>query len=224
MEGEERVCWLILVLRFIFLPPPQQLAATKKHLADLVKLYGEQTLVNLVDHKGYERPVKEAYEKTFSQVGAPCGILVPPTGNLTSRTSSRFQKCSTSTLISTPSAGTCGGIGSASCLTKSRMTSKSRGKWLCIAAGRQSPTVRRYFFLNSETDDVKLQGGAVRTNCMDNLDRTNVAQAAIAKYVLTKQLREVGTFGENETVDDHEGLSTAFRESRYPPHSPSLSA
>ena len=35
---------------------------------DLVKLYGEQTLVNLVDHKGYERPVKEAYEKSFSQV------------------------------------------------------------------------------------------------------------------------------------------------------------
>ena len=59
---------------------------------------------------------------------------------------------------------------------------------------------------------------------MDNLDRTNVAQAAIAKYVLTKQLREVGTFGENETVDDHEELSAAFRESRYPPHSLSPSA
>ena len=79
----------------------------------------------------------------------------------------------------------------------------------------QSLTAHRYFFLNSETDDVKLQGGAVRTNCMDNLDRTNVAQAAIAKYVLTKQLREVGTFGENETVDDHEELSAAFRESQY---------
>jgi len=72
--------------------------------------------------------------------------------------------------------------------------------------------VQGYFSLNSETDDVKLQGGAVRTNCMDNLDRTNVAQAAIAKYVLTKQLRDVGVFGENETVDDHEELSAAFRE------------
>ena len=59
---------------------------------------------------------------------------------------------------------------------------------------------------------------------MDNLDRTNVAQAAIAKYVLTKQLREVGTFGENETVDDHEELSVAFRESRCPPHSPAQNA
>lgn len=47
---------------------------------------------------------------------------------------------------------------------------------------------------------------------MDNLDRTNVAQAAIAKYVLVKQLRNVGVFGENETVDDYEELSAAFRE------------
>jgi hypothetical protein len=56
---------------------------------------------------------------------------------------------------------------------------------------------------------------------MDNLDRTNVAQAAIAKYVLTKQLREVGVFGENETLDDHEELLAAFREGRYRLHSPS---
>lgn len=59
---------------------------------------------------------------------------------------------------------------------------------------------------------------------MDNLDRTNVAQAAIAKYVLTKQLRDVGVFDENETVDDNEELSAAFRERRYPLHSPCPSA
>ena len=68
MEGEERVCLPILVVPFVFLRPPEQLAATKKHLTDLVKIYGEQTLVNLVNHKGYEQPVKEAYEKYFSQV------------------------------------------------------------------------------------------------------------------------------------------------------------
>jgi hypothetical protein len=50
---------------------------------------------------------------------------------------------------------------------------------------------------------------------MDNLDRTNVAQAAIAKYVLTKQLRDAGVFGENDTVDDHEELSAGFREGSF---------
>ena len=75
MEGEERVRWLILVVPFTFLRPPQQLAATKKHLTDLVKIYGEQTLVNLIDHKGHEQPVKEAYEKYFNQVGMTCGSV-----------------------------------------------------------------------------------------------------------------------------------------------------
>jgi hypothetical protein len=56
---------------------------------------------------------------------------------------------------------------------------------------------------------------------MDNLDRTNVAQAAIAKHVLTKQLRDVYVLGENENVDDFEGLSAAFRERQYLIHLPS---
>lgn len=58
---------------------------------------------------------------------------------------------------------------------------------------------------------------------MDNLDRTNVTQAAIAKHVLTKQLRDLRVFGENETVDDFEGLLAAFRERQYPLHVPSPS-
>ena len=106
MEGEERVCWFILVGPFIFLRPPQQLAATKKHLTDLVKIYGEQTLVNLVNHKGYEQPVKEAYEKYFSQVEITCRNIPLSPRNLILCVSSRFQKYIMSTLISTPSAGT----------------------------------------------------------------------------------------------------------------------
>jgi hypothetical protein len=49
---------------------------------------------------------------------------------------------------------------------------------------------------------------------MDNLDRTNVAQAAFARFTLTKQLRELGIFGDRESVDDHEGLTIDLRESR----------
>lgn len=38
------------------------------HLQEQISLYGEQTLVSLVNHKGYEQPVKEAYEKYVAQV------------------------------------------------------------------------------------------------------------------------------------------------------------
>lgn len=38
------------------------------HLQEQVSLYGEQHLVSLVNHKGHEQPVKEAYEKYIAQV------------------------------------------------------------------------------------------------------------------------------------------------------------
>jgi len=43
-------------------------AATRRHLQEQVSLYGEQSLVNLVDQKGYEKPIKEAYERYVAKV------------------------------------------------------------------------------------------------------------------------------------------------------------
>ena len=45
---------------------------------------------------------------------------------------------------------------------------------------------------------------------MDNLDRTNVGQAAIAKWTLNLQLKAAGVLLENDTVDNYEEL--------YPPN------
>jgi hypothetical protein len=44
----------------------------RSHLQEQVSLYGEQSLVNLVNQKGYEKPVKEAYERYVAQVGVSC--------------------------------------------------------------------------------------------------------------------------------------------------------
>ena len=38
------------------------------HLQELVSIYGKQALVNLVNQKGHERPLKEAYEQYLAQV------------------------------------------------------------------------------------------------------------------------------------------------------------
>lgn len=48
---------------------------------------------------------------------------------------------------------------------------------------------------------------------MDNLDRTNVGQAAIAKWTLNLQLKAVGILLENDDVDNHEELGAYLRES-----------
>lgn len=74
-----------------------------------------------------------------------------------------------------------------------------------------------YFHLDAnKPEPVKLQTGVVRTNCMDNLDRTNVAQAAIAKWTLERQLKELRVIQENDSVDNYEDLVRDFRESTYP--------
>lgn len=74
--------------------------------------------------------------------------------------------------------------------------------------------MRRYFHLDSRRPEpLQLQKGTVRTNCMDNLDRTNVAQAAFAKWTLNRQLRALGILNESESIDTYEDLIKDFRES-----------
>lgn len=48
---------------------------------------------------------------------------------------------------------------------------------------------------------------------MDNLDRTNVAQAAIARWILDLQLKAAGILAEKDGVDQHEDIDVALRES-----------
>lgn len=47
---------------------------------------------------------------------------------------------------------------------------------------------------------------------MDNLDRTNVVQAALAKWTLNHQLRVLGVLVEGEELDDFHALGRDFRE------------
>jgi phosphatidylinositol 4-phosphatase len=71
-----------------------------------------------------------------------------------------------------------------------------------------------YFHLDSKYEEpLKWQLGVVRTNCMDNLDRTNVAQAAFARWTLDVQLKAAGILAEKGVVDQHEEIDIALRES-----------
>jgi len=40
----------------------------RRHFQEQVDTYGNQTLVNLVNQKGYEKPVKEAFERFVAEV------------------------------------------------------------------------------------------------------------------------------------------------------------
>ncbi|KAG0332440.1 hypothetical protein BG004_001268 [Podila humilis] len=61
------------------------------------------------------------------------------------------------------------------------------------------------------TGNSSKQTSVVRTNCMDCLDRTNVVQSVIARWVLTRQLQEVGVLSTNESFDSHDQFELLFR-------------
>lgn len=83
------------------------------------------------------------------------------------------------------------------------------------------PDLRRFGFFASSLanpSESRSQTGYFRSNCMDCLDRTNVAQAMIAKESLKYQLRYLGVI--NETVLDldlFEEFSTVFRDGDFDP-------
>lgn len=135
------------------------LDATAKHFKQQVELYGDNYLVNLVNQKGYEKPVKEAYENAVD--------------NLPNELSKHVN------YIYFDFHHECKGM------------KYHRINLLLdhlISLGYTSDNYFEYDLQNSTI--VKLQNKIVRTNCMDCLDRTNVVQSTIGRWVLQNQLSE----------------------------------
>jgi hypothetical protein len=153
-----------------------QADAMRMHLEDQLSNYGPTSLVNLINHKGHEKPIKEAYEKYMSQVEVP---------DVRYQYFDFHSEC-------------------------------SRMRWNRISLLLDSMdgdlNSQGYFHVDAAQDTpVKLQKGVIRTNCMDNLDRTNVSQAAFARWNLDKQLKAVGVLSENDSIALHEDLDSIFR-------------
>ncbi|KAL9464773.1 hypothetical protein AB3S75_002389 [Citrus x aurantiifolia] len=68
-----------------------------------------------------------------------------------------------------------------------------------------------YLLLNEKGEKMKEQRGVVRTNCIDCLDRTNVTQSMIGRNMLEVQLRRIGIFGAEETINSHPNFDENFK-------------
>ncbi|KAJ7462751.1 SacI homology domain-containing protein [Mycena galericulata] len=149
----------------------------RRHLQELVSIYGDQALVSLVNRKGHEKPVKEVYERYIAQLDLP---------------SVRYQY-----------------------FDFHNECKNMRWDRISVLIDDLETDLKRYgyFHLTSDqTEAVQLQRGTVRTNCMDNLDRTNVVQAALAKWTLNQQLKALGILSKEGSIDAYEGISKDFRE------------
>ena len=68
-----------------------------------------------------------------------------------------------------------------------------------------------YFRVNRDRNVVEQQNGVFRTNCIDCLDRTNVVQSMIARYVLEKQLQAIGVLGVENHITDYSDFEYTFK-------------
>ncbi|GAA5985256.1 hypothetical protein JCM10908_002588 [Rhodotorula pacifica] len=157
------------------------LAATadslRRHFEQQTSLYGDQFLVNLVNSSGYEKPVKEAYERALHALANP----------RVHYTYFDFHK-------------ECKGL---------------RFDRVSVLIDQLHEDLERqgYFYhdVSTSSQPQRKQSSVVRTNCMDCLDRTNVVQSALGKWVLNNQLRQVGVLSVKESIDEHAAFLDLFR-------------
>ncbi|EGC30309.1 hypothetical protein DICPUDRAFT_50805 [Dictyostelium purpureum] len=127
----------------------------QKHFDQLHKLYGPTTIVNLIDRKGAELKLGEAYEKNVKSLKDTKYIWFD------------FHSI-------------CKGM---------------RYDKLSILMDQLADDIKQYGFFYLENGKVvKKQNGVFRTNCIDNLDRTNVVQSLITRHSLANQLLHVKEF------------------------------
>jgi len=59
-----------------------------------------------------------------------------------------------------------------------------------------------YCFVDSKGSIISTQSGVFRTNCIDNLDRTNVVQGRFARVILQQQLEMMGILNSIQQISD----------------------
>lgn len=146
--------------------------------------------VNLVNHKGHELPVKEAFERAMSAARDSDPIIAQNAHYVyfdfhTECRKMRFDRVSVLIDRLTPALDAMGWYHSQSTGT----TGSGVG----------------------EVKVVSSQKGVIRTNCMDCLDRTNVTQSTLARWILNKQFRAAGLLSHKESIEDHDDFMTMFR-------------
>lgn len=76
---------------------------------------------------------------------------------------------------------------------------------------REDLSKQGYFLKDPNDRKQEVQKGVVRTNCVDCLDRTNVTQSLLGRKALEVQLKRIGIFEENDTIEQFEDLEEKFK-------------
>lgn len=139
----------------------------KKHFDELRFHYGNISMVNLIDHRGFEAKLEREISTRMGHLQK--NYLIP-------YHHFDFHK-------------ECG---------------KMRWDRLSLLMDRIDREIESYGFFASQPpgEVICLQSGAIRSNCIDSLDRTNVVQNKIALKMFDSQLRLFKTVGDGFRLKD----------------------
>ena len=183
------------------------LPAAKKHFDEQINLYGENYMVNLVNQKGREQPVKEAYEKM---------VKLLQTDSSVEKDSDRRTSEKAKAIEPEQSKGWYDHLH----YVYFDFHNETKGlKWhraqLLLDHLKDGLVAGGYFHgVDMPTGGVDVrrkQTAVVRTNCMDCLDRTNVVQSMLGRWTLTRMLIDLGMLRPGESAQDDAAFENLFR-------------
>ena len=184
--------------------------AARKHFSEQIRIYGENYMVNLVNQKGREERVKQAYEQ-----------LVRTLVSSTSESTEADEMTSEKIHVLEPGS------------KQKEMDrlhyvyfdfhNETKGlKWhrAELLMGRLNDGLNQGGYFRGvespgapggQLDTRSTQTSVVRTNCMDCLDRTNVVQSMLGRWAVTRQLIDAGVLRTGETANDDREFEDLFR-------------
>ena len=186
--------------------------AAKRHFHEQISLYGDNYLVNLVNQAGRERRIKEAYEQMVRLL-----VSSPTTAHASDRRSSEKF-----TVIENEARNGNGNEFNRLHYVYFDFHNETKGlQWhraqLLLQQLEQSILAGGYFRgvdLPAGREGLEIrrrQAAVVRTNCMDCLDRTNLVQSMLGRFMLSRELIDLGILREGESASDDQGFEHLFR-------------
>lgn len=181
--------------------------AAMKHFDEQIQTYGENYMVNLVNQKGREVRVKEAYEEMVKLLQTS----PQEEHQADHRTDQKFN-------IIEP--GDKRGWYDHLHYVYFDFHNETKGlKWhraqLLLDQLKDGLTAGGYFhgidMPSGGVDVRRKQTAVVRTNCMDCLDRTNVVQSMLGRWTLTRMLIDLGLLRPGEGAQDDQAFESLFR-------------
>ncbi len=158
--------------------------AARKHFTEQINTYGKNYLVNLVDNKGHELPVKEAYEQAVQNLD------LTESGKLAYIYFNFHNECRKMKWNNVYKLlDTLRGLGFTTSDYYHEISSQN----------------------STNVQVLRTQETIVRTNCMDCLDRTNVVQGTLARVVLSTQLSESGVIPIDDDISKYSPIESIFR-------------